>query len=82
MAFKMKGWSAFTKDDKQTETNPDKGNKNVTKLTNVEKATNIVRDVNKSIKEDDDYWKNPSLLDKGLNWVNKKLGGESWNPHD
>ena len=40
MAFKMNGWSAFTKDDKQTAANPDKDSK-VTNLTEEEEELKL-----------------------------------------
>ena len=69
MAFKMKGWSPFTKDDKQTEANPNK-DKKVTTRTEDEEMRNRGNEqtarTNKVLRENEEVMKS---LEKP--WIQK-----------
>ena len=62
MAFKMTGWSPFTKDDKQTKANPNK-DKKVTSRTEDEEIT---ARYNKVLKENEEVMRS---LEKP--WIQK-----------
>ena len=71
MAFKMTGWSPFTKDDKQTKANPNK-DKKVTTRTEDEKMINRSNEIDarieKVLKENEEVMRS---LEKP--WIQKAI---------